>query len=170
MGRGWWYKTLWETATSGSDKVFEKEVICHEFDFKTSDLEFEVPKSSIWKHTTSCDHGATQVFFLSLISRDFEDWLSSNFHRFVILFICWDTSTVKTSLWQLPIVSIVFKPLRAEKQSGCLSMKQAFLLRLTHTLLLFWEVEQRTIPTALFHVVHLFETSCLVHVSLHPTI
>ena len=48
--------------------VFEKEVIFHEFDFETSDLEFEVSKSSIWKHTTSCEHGATRVFFLSLIS------------------------------------------------------------------------------------------------------
>ena len=42
--------------------VFEKEVIFHEFDFETSDLTFEVSKSSIWKHTTSCDRGATRVF------------------------------------------------------------------------------------------------------------
>ena len=40
-----------------SDVVFEKEVIFHEFDFETSSLEFEVTKSSIWKHTTSCDKG-----------------------------------------------------------------------------------------------------------------
>ena len=32
---------------SGSGVVFEKEVIFHEFDFKTSDLELEVSKSSI---------------------------------------------------------------------------------------------------------------------------
>ena len=38
-----------------SDVVFEKEVVFHEFDFNTSDLEFEVSKSSIWKHSTSCD-------------------------------------------------------------------------------------------------------------------
>ena len=38
-------------------KVFEKEVIFQEFDFETSDLEFEVSKSSIRKHTTSCDEG-----------------------------------------------------------------------------------------------------------------
>ena len=36
-------------------------------------------------------------FFLSLISRNFDDWLSSNHHRFVILcIICWDTPTAKT--------------------------------------------------------------------------
>ena len=74
--------------------------------FETSDLEFEVSKSSIWKHTTSwCDKG---VFFLSIIFCNFDDRLSSNFHRFVILCECWDTPTVKTSLWQLPIVSSVF--------------------------------------------------------------
>ena len=48
-------------------------------------------------------------FFLSFISRKFDDRLSSNFHRFVILCICWDTPTMKASLWQLPIVSTAFK-------------------------------------------------------------
>ena len=47
-------------------------------------------------------------FFLSLISHNFDDRLSSNFHRFVIFCICLDTPTVKTSLWQLTIVSSVF--------------------------------------------------------------
>ena len=51
----------------------------------------------------------TRVFFLSLLSRNFDDQLSSNFHRFVILCICWDTPSEKTGLWQLPIVSSVFK-------------------------------------------------------------
>ena len=92
-----------------SSVVFEKEVIFHEFDLETSDSEFEVSKSSIWKRATLCDHGATRVFFLSLISCNFDDRLSSNFHRFVILCICWDTPTLKTSLWQLAIVSSVFK-------------------------------------------------------------
>ena len=40
MGRGW-NSSLW------SNVIFEKEVIFHEFDFETSDLEFEVTKSSI---------------------------------------------------------------------------------------------------------------------------
>ena len=48
-------------------------------------------------------------FILSLLSRNFDDRSSSNFHRFVILCICWDTPTVKASLWQLPIVSTAFK-------------------------------------------------------------
>ena len=46
-----------------SNVVFEKEVIFHEFDFETSDLEFEVSKSSIWKHTTLCDMCDKVVFF-----------------------------------------------------------------------------------------------------------
>ena len=50
----------------------------------------------------------TRVFFLSLLSRKFDDRLSSNFHRFIILCICWDTPTVKASLWQLPKVSTAF--------------------------------------------------------------
>ena len=33
----------------------------------------------------------TRVFFLPLLSRNFDDQLSSNVHRFVILCICWDT-------------------------------------------------------------------------------
>ena len=40
-----------------SNVFFEKEIIFHEFDFETSELAFEVPKSRIWKHTTSCDKG-----------------------------------------------------------------------------------------------------------------
>ena len=48
-------------------------------------------------------------FFLLLSSRNFDDRLSSNFHSFVILCIYRDTPTVKSSLWQLPIVSTVFK-------------------------------------------------------------
>ena len=55
--------------------------------------------------STSCDKGV----FLSLLSRNFDDRLSSNFHGFVILCICWDTISEKTGLWQLPIVPSVFK-------------------------------------------------------------
>ena len=51
----------------------------------------------------------TRVFFLSLVSPIFNDRLSSNFHRFVILCICWDTPSEKTGVWQLPIVSSVFE-------------------------------------------------------------
>ena len=89
-----------------SSVVFEKEVIFHEFDLETSDLEFDVSKSSIWKHTTLCDNGV----FLSFISLNFDDQLSSNVYRFVILCIlCRHTQAEKTGLWQLPIVSSVFK-------------------------------------------------------------
>ena len=45
-------------------QFFEKVVIFHEFDFETSELDFEVSKSSSWKHTTSCEKG---VFFFIII-------------------------------------------------------------------------------------------------------
>ena len=48
-------------------------------------------------------------FFHYYLARNFDDRLSSNFHRFVILCIRWDTPTVKASLWQLPIVSTACK-------------------------------------------------------------
>ena len=53
---------------------FEKEVFFHEFDFETSELDqaSESPQLSV-----------TRVFFLSLLSRNFDHQLSSNFHRFV---------------------------------------------------------------------------------------
>ena len=46
---------MWETAAS--EVVDKKEVIFHKFDFETSELDFEVSKASIWKHTTLCDKG-----------------------------------------------------------------------------------------------------------------
>ena len=91
-----------------SDAVFEKEVILSEFDFETSSLEFEVSKSSIWKHTTLCGKG---VFFF------FESYLTTpktnQAQMFTCLlfyaFKCWDTASEKTGLLQLPIVVSVFK-------------------------------------------------------------
>ena len=55
-----------------SNIVFEKEAILHEFDFETSDLEFEVSKSSIWKHTTSCDKGVFSFIIISQLRRPIE--------------------------------------------------------------------------------------------------
>ena len=66
-----------------SGVVFEKEVIFHEFDFETLD---------IWgieiKHLKAHNFVWQWVFILSLLSRNFDDQLSSNFHRFVIKFLC----------------------------------------------------------------------------------
>ena len=90
-----------------SNEVSEKEVIYHEFDFETSDLEFEVSKSSIWNQKTLCDN--VFFYFNVLLSRNFDKRLSSNLHKFVILGRCWDTPSEKTGLWQLPIVPSVFK-------------------------------------------------------------
>ena len=87
-------------------EVFEKELILHEFDFETSDLEIEVSKSSIWKHTTSCDKGVFSFIIISQLRRPIELIFSQ-----VVYFkcICWDTSSEKTGLWQLPVVFSVFK-------------------------------------------------------------
>ena len=50
-----------------------------------------------------------QLCFFFHYFRNFNDQLSSNFHRFVILCICWETPCEKTGLSQLPIVSTAFK-------------------------------------------------------------
>ena len=48
-------------------------------------------------------------FFHYYLSTSVTNWMISNFHRFLILCICWDTPSEKTGLCQLPIVSSVFK-------------------------------------------------------------
>ena len=60
-------------------------------------------------------------FLLSLLSRNFDDRWSSNFYRLVISCVCWDTASETTGLWQLPIVSTVFK-----KWPGSDKMKSKF--------------------------------------------
>ena len=55
-----------------SNVVYKNEVIFHKFDFETSDLEFEIPKSSIWKHTTSCDEGVFHFIHISQLQRPIE--------------------------------------------------------------------------------------------------
>ena len=62
--------TVVRSGSLWSNVDFEKEVIFHEFDFDTSDLEFEVPKSRIWKHTTSCDKG----FFSHYLATSTTNW------------------------------------------------------------------------------------------------
>ena len=131
-----------------SDVVFEKEVIFHEFDFETSSLELEVSKSSTWKHTTSCDKG---VFFLSYLSRNSDDQSSSNFHRLVILCLCWDTPSKRTGLWHLPIVSIVFnkigRPRLRPKQQMAITKGHRFISHrrtkhLTSSQIQSWLIEE----------------------------
>ena len=95
-----------------SDVDFEKEVIFHEFDFETSSLELEVSKSSIRKHTTSYDKGVFSFIIISQLWRPLE-LKFSQVH--ILCILCWDTPTVKTSLWQLPIVSTVFKKVPKSK-------------------------------------------------------
>ena len=55
-----------------STVVFKKEVFFHEFDFEISDLEFEVLKSSIWKHTTIVWQEC--FFFHYYLATSMTDW------------------------------------------------------------------------------------------------
>ena len=91
-----------------SDVVFEKEEIFHYFDFETSSLEFEVSKSSIWKHKTLCDKGVFSCVFISQLAPTIN---RAQIFTGLLFYACWDTPSEKTGLWQLPIVSIVFKTL-----------------------------------------------------------
>ena len=70
-----------------AEVVFEKEVISY------SDL-----KPFLWhlKAHTYVQQGC--FFFLSFFSCAFDDQLSPNFHRFVILCLCWDTPSENTDL------------------------------------------------------------------------
>ena len=58
----------------------------------------EVSNSNIWKAQF-----VRQGFFLRVFSCNFNDQLSPDFHRFVILCICWDTPSEKT--WSLTIIT-----------------------------------------------------------------
>ena len=89
-----------------SNVDFEKEVIFHEFDFETLDLEFEVSKSSIWKHTTLCDKRGFCFIIISQLRR----------HELKFSQVCYFMHMLrytneKTGFWQLPIGSSVFKQL-----------------------------------------------------------
>ena len=72
---------------------------------ETSELDFEVSKSSIRKHTTPCDKGVFSFIIISQLQRQ----LSSNFHRFIVLNVYGEyTPSEKNGFRQLPIVSSVF--------------------------------------------------------------
>ena len=100
----------------------------------------------------------TRLFFLSLLSRIFDDQLSSNFHRFVDLCICcWDTPSEKTGLWQLLKVYSVFnlKPHRLKfsklalsyKTFNCVEAQQMFLSTDLNRLILNYKTQDcRTCP------------------------
>ena len=61
------------------------------------------PFLGTWKHNNLCK----RVFFISLFSRNLKQ-LTSKFHRFVILCICWDTPKLEYNLWNLPNMSSAF--------------------------------------------------------------
>ena len=84
-----------------SDVVFEKEVVFHEFDFETTDLEFEVSKSSIWKHTTSCDKGVFSFIVISQLWQPIELKCSQVFY-FMHMY-----KYIKSKDWSLTITNSV---------------------------------------------------------------
>ena len=88
-----------------SNVVYEKEIICHELDFETSELDVEVSKSSIWKHTTAC---ARVCFFFNYYLTGSATNYWAQIVTWCVVCICWDTPSEKTGLWQLPIMSSVF--------------------------------------------------------------
>ena len=69
-------KNIVRNSSFWSNVIFEKEVIFHEFDFETSDLDFEVPKSSILKHTTPCDKDVFSFIIISQLQPPIELKLS----------------------------------------------------------------------------------------------
>ena len=70
MGRGWEYEWVCEKWLPLNWRSFrEKKVIFHEIDFETSELDIYVSKSSIWKHTSSCDNGVFSLIIISQLRR-----------------------------------------------------------------------------------------------------
>ena len=68
------------------------EVIFYEFDFETSDLEFEVVKSSIWKHETSCDNGVFSFIIISQCRWPIElkfSQVSYFMYTIMWIYLCW---------------------------------------------------------------------------------
>ena len=93
---------------TSSDVVYEKEVIFQEFDFETSDLEFEVSKSSIWKHTTKCNKGVFSFIIISQLRQPIKLKLSQVCHFMHMLrYTKWE----HWSLTILTILSTVFNTL-----------------------------------------------------------
>ena len=94
------------------------------------------------------------VFFVSSFPRNFSDQFSSNFHRLVILCLCWDTPSDKTGL-QLPNV---YLPFNDSKSLLALYMYYSARHSSQRTYLLFKVVLPRTEYVQLFLII---STSCL---------
>ena len=90
LGNELWERLMvWNIVRNGSlwiHVVFEQEVIFLEFDFETSELDLEVSKLIISKHTTLCDKGVFGFIILQLR----RPYWAQHFHRFVMLCICWE--------------------------------------------------------------------------------
>ena len=85
--------------------VFRNEVIFPRIWFRDLRVRFWGLEIKHLRAHNLCNKGV----FLSLFSRNCDDQLSSNFHRFDIsICICWDTPSEKTGLWQLLVVSTAF--------------------------------------------------------------
>ena len=61
-------ESCWYIERNGSiwsNVSFETEFFSHKIDFETSELDFEVPKPNIWKHTTLCYKGVFSSIIIS---------------------------------------------------------------------------------------------------------
>ena len=88
-----------------NDVVFEKEIIFHELDFETLDLEFEVSKSSNWKNRTLCDSGFFSFIIILQLRWPIELKLSQVCYFMHML-------SEKTGLLQLPMCPVSLTPIQ----------------------------------------------------------
>ena len=86
--------------------------------FYSSDQTLLLYQPNLLKTSESTQICAIRVFFHLLFSCNFDDRLSSNFHRFVLLCMCWDAPSEQTGLdyyqrCPVPLSMINFSELQA---------------------------------------------------------
>ena len=116
------YNTLWEAAPSQVTH-FQKEIIFLEFDFETKVLDFEVRNQA----SESIQLRVTRVFFLPLLSHNFDNKVSSN--------IDWYTK------WE----RLVFDNYTCKNSVQCHTRETDFLVQVilqTAISQLFWRVKK----------------------------
>ena len=87
-----------------SDRVFEKEVFFHEFDFGTSSLALIRSRSQTSESTPTCEKGVFYYIHICQLRQPIE----LKFSQVCYFMHTKDTPSEETGLWQLPIVSTVF--------------------------------------------------------------
>ena len=104
MGRGWWYKTLWETAPLKWHSLWERSNFPRIW---FQDLWFRIWGLKI-NHLHEHDFVWQGCFFFHYYFATLLTNWAQIFKGFLISCICWDTPSGKTSFWQLQKVSSAF--------------------------------------------------------------